>query len=72
MSFSFSKEFSEFLNQGFMLTSLGVGPGPSQVVVGEVGDDASLASLLVFAGVVLATLYRGGPLTVGSLPSVSL
>ena len=51
---------------------LGVAPLPAQVVVGEVGDDASLALLLVGGGVVLAALHRGGTLTVGVLSSVSL
>ena len=72
MSFSFSKKFPELLNESFLVCGLRVRPGTAEVVVCEVLHDASLAPLLVLAGVVLTALHRGRPLTVGRLPSVSL
>ena len=71
MSFPFGQKFPELLDESLVF-GLGVSPRPAQVVVGEVGDDASLALLLVGGGVVLATLHGGGTLAVRVLSSISL
>ena len=72
MSLSLGKKFPELLDQSLLLAVLTVGAGAAQIVVGEVRHDASLAFLLILAGVVLATLDRRRPLTVGTLSPVGL